>query len=78
MGMCVCEGEKGREDDKKGKHKRSAARLMLDHLCAKETSFEWKKEKLKRVNYIGRVLRNLYNKNTLFPPFPKDFGTQSE
>lgn len=69
----VCAYVRERKDErmiKRANIRRSAARFVLEHLCAKETSFEWKKEKLKRVNYISRVLRNLYNKHS-FPLFLK-------
>lgn len=50
---------------------RSAARLMLDHLCTKNSKIELTYEKLKRMDHIGRVSRNLYN-NYSFPS-SKDF-----
>lgn len=70
--MYVCEKEKKRERKEERMTEmanvRSAARLMLDHLCTKNSKVELKYEKLKRMDHIGRVSRNLYNKYILSLP----------
>lgn len=71
-------GEKGREDHKKSKHKkcgaarvRSLRKKKPEELNRRKTNWE-----RKRMDYIGRVPRNLYIINT--PPPPLKISTQTE